>query len=70
MSLSIDVPLQRILKAPTWRARFFQAAANASNSLVAYSIRHQDAMSAALWMERFKFFRDKASLCAKPSPAR
>ena len=55
-----DIALQRILSAPTWRGRFFEAAASASASLVEYSLRHQDAMNAMVWMERLRFFREKA----------
>jgi hypothetical protein len=61
-SPSEDVTLQRILSAPTWRARFFEAAANAAASIVKYSIEQQDAIGAALWMERQRFFRRKAIL--------
>lgn len=56
-----DLPLQRILAAPTWRARFFEAAANASASIVKYSIERQDAIATAVWMERLRFFRRKAA---------
>jgi len=62
MRTSMDIPFERIMSAPTWRARFFHAAANASESLVAYSIRHQDSVNAAMWMERLRFFRAKAAL--------
>lgn len=58
-----DIALQRILSAPTWRGRFFEAAASASASLVEYSLRRQDAMNADLWMDRVRFFREKAELC-------
>jgi hypothetical protein len=57
---SDDLTLQRILCAPTWRARFFEAAANAAASIVKYSIERQDAIGASLWMERQRFFRRKA----------
>ena len=56
----MDVSFQRIITAPTWRARFFEAAANASESLVEYSVRHEDSINAARWMERLRFFRAKA----------
>ena len=59
---SDDLTLQRILCAPTWRARFFEAAANAAASIVRYSIEQQDAIGVALWMERQRFFRRKAVL--------
>lgn len=59
---SDDLTLQRILCAPTWRARFFEAAANAAASIVKYSIEQQDAIGASLWMERQRFFRRKAVL--------
>jgi hypothetical protein len=55
-----DLSLQRILSAPTWRARFFEAAANASAALVEYSLKRQDAVNANLWMDRLHFFQDKA----------
>jgi len=57
-----DLPLQRVLSAPTWRARFFEAAANASASVVKYSIERQDAIGAQLWLDRMRFFRRKAAL--------
>jgi hypothetical protein len=59
-----DVPFQRVISAPNWRARFFEAAANASVAIVEYSLRNQDSTNAALWMERFQFFREKARLCS------
>jgi len=59
-----DLPFQRVVSAPTWRARFFEAAANASVALVEYSLRHQDSTTAALWMERLHFFREKARHCS------
>lgn len=59
-----DITLQRILRAPNWRARFFEAAANASASLVEYSLRRQDSLNADLWMDRLRFFREKAHVCA------
>jgi hypothetical protein len=66
-SHSDDVTLQRILCAPTWRARFFEAAANAAASIVKYSIEQQDAIGAAIWMERQRFFRRKAILSGASS---
>jgi hypothetical protein len=69
MAIISDTPLQRILSAPNWRARFFEAAANASASLVEYSLRHQDAINADLWMDRFRFFREKAKISGKPGTA-
>ena len=59
-----DITVQRILSAPNWRARFFEAAANAAAWLVEYSLRHQDAMNADLWMDRLRFFREKAEVCS------
>jgi hypothetical protein len=59
-SHATDVTLQRILSAPTWRARFFEAAASSAAAIVEYSLRHQDAMNAMVWMERLRFFREKA----------
>ncbi|MBB5057158.1 hypothetical protein HDF16_001843 [Granulicella aggregans] len=59
---SNDLKLQRILSAPTWRARFFEAAANAAAAIVKYSIEQQDAIGASVWMERQRFFRRKAVL--------
>jgi hypothetical protein len=50
------------MSAPTWRARFYEAAANASVALVEYSLRHRDSINAAIWMERLRFFREKARL--------
>ena len=61
-SHSEDLTLQRILRAPTWRARFFEAAANAAASIVKYSVERQDAIGAAIWMERQRFFQRKAIL--------
>jgi hypothetical protein len=58
-----DIPLQRILSARNWRARFFEAAANASASIVKYSLKNHDAITAAVWMDRFQFFREKAKAC-------
>lgn len=55
-----DEPFQRIVSAPTWRARFYEAAAKASVSLVEYSLRHQDSTNAAVWMSRLRFFRERA----------
>jgi hypothetical protein len=69
MPASSDTPLQRILNAPNWRARFFEAAANASASLVEYSLRRQDAINASLWMDRLRFFREKAKLSRQPRTA-
>lgn len=64
-----DIRLQRILHAPNWRARFFEAAANASATLVEYSLRHQDAINADLWMDRLRFFKEKAKLSSKAGTA-
>ena len=64
---SDDLNLQRILRAPTWRARFFEAAANAAASVVKYSIDRQDTMGAARWMDRQRFFREKAILSSETS---
>lgn len=64
MRTYIDIPFERVVSARTWRARFFEAAANASVALVEYSLRHQDSANAALWMERLHFFREKARLSA------
>lgn len=64
MRTFIHHPSQRVVSAPTWRARFFEAAANASVALVEYSLRHQDDANAALWMQRLHFFREKARLCS------
>ncbi len=58
----MDAPFQRVMSAPTWRARFYEAAANASVALVEYSLRHRDSINAAIWMERLRFFREKARL--------
>lgn len=63
MRTYIDIPFERVIGAPTWRARFFEAAANASASLIEYSLQHQDPASAALWMTRLHFFREKARSC-------
>jgi hypothetical protein len=59
---SHDTPLQRVLSAPTWRARFFEAAANAAASIVKYSIERQDAIGTQVWLERMRFFRRKAAI--------
>jgi hypothetical protein len=64
MRTYIDIPLERVVSAPTWRARFFEAAANASVAIVEYSLRHHDSDNAALWMGRLHFFREKARLSA------
>ena len=64
MMHTYDVPFQRVVSAPNWRARFFEAAANASVALVEYSLRHQDSITAALWMKRLHFFQEKARLCS------
>jgi hypothetical protein len=69
MPASADNPLQRVLSAPTWRARFFEAAANAAAALVEYSLRHQDAINAQLWMNRLRFFREKAKISSRPRSA-
>lgn len=57
-----ETTVQRILSAPNWRARFFEAAADAAAWLVEYSLRHQDAVNADLWMDRLRFFREKAEI--------
>lgn len=64
-----DTALQRILSAPNWRTRFFEAAANASASLVEYSLRRQDTINAHLWMDRLSFFREKARLSSQTGTA-
>ncbi len=64
MRTHFDAAFQRIVNAPTWRARFFEAAAKASGSLVDYSLRHRDSVNAAVWMDRLRFFREKARLCS------
>jgi len=68
MPIISDTALQRILSAPNWRARFFEAAANAAASLVEYSLRRQDAINADLWMDRLRFFREKAKVPSQPGP--
>jgi hypothetical protein len=55
-----DLQIRRILVAPTWRARFFEAAANAAASIVKYSIERQDAIATAIWLDRMRFFRNQA----------
>jgi len=62
MRTCMDVQFQRIISAPTWRARFYEAAAKASVTLVEYSVRHKDSINAAIWMDRLRFFREKARL--------
>jgi hypothetical protein len=58
-----DISFQRVLSAPNWRARFYEAAANASAALVEYSARHEDAVLAEQWMGRLHHFRQKAQMC-------
>ena len=69
MATFSDIPLQRVLSAPNWRARFFEAAANASAALVEYSLRNQDAINAERWMDRLSFFRKQAKLSSRTGNA-
>ncbi len=55
-----DAPFQRVLRARTWRARFYEAAANASAKLVEYSVRREDPANATYWMKRLEHYREQA----------
>lgn len=62
MRTYFDAPFERIVSAPTWRARFYEAAAKAAGAMVDYCLRHRDTVNAAIWMYRLRYFRDKARL--------